>query len=158
MLIKNSWQQKIHLNGNVFRNKCCRCNEGSLYFVQEGILSQSSLTATVFTQNMGQTVLTNSADQYQTPQKAVSGKGLPSGHMTFTQRHINVVDVAAMLMRRCLNGTCRLETLLTIHLFPYNHNFVIKMLQNVTNVAKNVNLLRRKENRSDGFLLYKCKT
>ena len=24
-----SLQQKIHFNGNIFGNKCCRCNEGS---------------------------------------------------------------------------------------------------------------------------------
>ena len=27
-----SVQQQCHFNGNVFGNKCCRCNEGSLYF------------------------------------------------------------------------------------------------------------------------------
>ena len=31
LLIKYSVQQQIHLNGNVFWNKYCRCNEGSLY-------------------------------------------------------------------------------------------------------------------------------
>ena len=31
MLINYSLQQQIHFNGNVFANKCCRCNEGSLY-------------------------------------------------------------------------------------------------------------------------------
>ena len=31
MLIKYSLQQQIHFNGNVFGNKCCPCNEGSLY-------------------------------------------------------------------------------------------------------------------------------
>ena len=30
-LMKYSVQQQIHFNGNVFGNKCCRCNEGSLY-------------------------------------------------------------------------------------------------------------------------------
>ena len=29
--IKDSLEQQIHYNGNIFRNKCCRCNEGSLY-------------------------------------------------------------------------------------------------------------------------------
>ena len=29
--IKDSLQPQIHYNGNVFGNKCCRCNEGSLY-------------------------------------------------------------------------------------------------------------------------------
>ena len=28
---KDSLQQRIHFNGNIFGNKCCRCNEGSLY-------------------------------------------------------------------------------------------------------------------------------
>ena len=32
LLIKYSVQEQIHFNGNVFGNKCCRCNEGSLYF------------------------------------------------------------------------------------------------------------------------------
>ena len=31
LLIKYSDQQQIHFNGNIFRNKYCRCNEGSLY-------------------------------------------------------------------------------------------------------------------------------
>ena len=31
LLIKYSIQQQIHFNGNVFGNKCCRCNEGSLH-------------------------------------------------------------------------------------------------------------------------------
>ena len=31
LLIKDSLQQHIHLNGNIFWNKCCYCNEGSLY-------------------------------------------------------------------------------------------------------------------------------
>ena len=30
-LISYSVQQQNHFNGNVLRNKCCRCNEGSLY-------------------------------------------------------------------------------------------------------------------------------
>ena len=30
--IKDSLQRQINYNGNVFGNKCCRCNEGSLYF------------------------------------------------------------------------------------------------------------------------------
>ena len=30
--IKDSLQQQIHFNGNIFGNTCCRCNEGSLYF------------------------------------------------------------------------------------------------------------------------------
>ena len=29
--IKDSLEQRIHYNGNIFGNKCCRCNEGSLY-------------------------------------------------------------------------------------------------------------------------------
>ena len=29
--IKDYLQQKIHFNGNIFWNKCCRCNEGSPY-------------------------------------------------------------------------------------------------------------------------------
>ena len=29
--IKDSLQQQIHYNGNIFGKKCCRCNEGSLY-------------------------------------------------------------------------------------------------------------------------------
>ena len=28
---KDSLQQQIHFNGNIFGNKCCRCDEGSLY-------------------------------------------------------------------------------------------------------------------------------
>ena len=31
LFIKESLQQKIHYNGNIFWNKCYRCNEGSLY-------------------------------------------------------------------------------------------------------------------------------
>ena len=31
LLIKHSVEHRIHFNGNVFWNKCCRCNEGSLY-------------------------------------------------------------------------------------------------------------------------------
>ena len=31
MLIKYSVQQQIHINGNDFGYKCCRCNEGLLY-------------------------------------------------------------------------------------------------------------------------------
>ena len=30
-MIKDSLQQQIHFNGNIFGNKCCRCNEGSLH-------------------------------------------------------------------------------------------------------------------------------
>ena len=29
--IKDSLQQQIHFSGNIFGNKCCRCNEGLLY-------------------------------------------------------------------------------------------------------------------------------
>ena len=29
--IKDSLEQQIHYNGNIFGNKCCQCNEGSLY-------------------------------------------------------------------------------------------------------------------------------
>ena len=32
--IKDSLQQQIHFNGNIFGNKCCRCNDGSLYIVK----------------------------------------------------------------------------------------------------------------------------
>ena len=28
--IKDSLQQQIYYNGNIFGNKCCHCNEGSL--------------------------------------------------------------------------------------------------------------------------------
>ena len=31
MYIKDTLQQQIHNNGNIFGNKCYRCNEGSLY-------------------------------------------------------------------------------------------------------------------------------
>ena len=34
--IKDSLQQEIHVNGNIFGNKCCRCNEGSLYIYKQG--------------------------------------------------------------------------------------------------------------------------
>ena len=33
MSIKDSLEQQIHYNGNIFGNKCCRCNEGSLYIM-----------------------------------------------------------------------------------------------------------------------------
>ena len=33
LLIKDSLQPQTHFNGNIFKNKCCRCNEGSLYKV-----------------------------------------------------------------------------------------------------------------------------
>ena len=36
--IKYSVQQLINFNGNVFGNKCCQCNEGSLYFDQKYII------------------------------------------------------------------------------------------------------------------------
>ena len=26
-------QQQTHFNGNIFGNKCCRCNKGSLYIL-----------------------------------------------------------------------------------------------------------------------------
>ena len=29
--IKDSLEQQIQFNGNIFGNKCCHCNEGSLY-------------------------------------------------------------------------------------------------------------------------------
>ena len=29
--IKDSLQQKVHYNDNIFVNKCCRCDEGLLY-------------------------------------------------------------------------------------------------------------------------------
>ena len=31
--IKDSLQQQIHYNGKIFGNKCCHCNEGSLYIL-----------------------------------------------------------------------------------------------------------------------------
>ena len=31
LFINNSFEQQIHFNGKIFRNNCCRCNEGSLY-------------------------------------------------------------------------------------------------------------------------------
>ena len=34
LLIKYSVQQLIDLNGNVIGNKCCHCNEGSLYSIE----------------------------------------------------------------------------------------------------------------------------
>ena len=38
--IKDSLQQQIHFNGNIFEIKCSRCNEGSLYFrIEFNILS-----------------------------------------------------------------------------------------------------------------------
>ena len=33
--IKDSLQQQSHYNDNIFGNKCCRCNEGSLQFCGE---------------------------------------------------------------------------------------------------------------------------
>ena len=38
--IKDSLQQQIHFNGNIFGKKCCHCNEGSLYIT---INTQESL-------------------------------------------------------------------------------------------------------------------
>ena len=38
--IKDSLQQEIHFNGNIFGNKFCRCNEGSLYFINAFLCSQ----------------------------------------------------------------------------------------------------------------------
>ena len=32
--IKKSLQHQIHFKGNIFGNKCCQCNEGSLYLQQ----------------------------------------------------------------------------------------------------------------------------
>ena len=32
LLINDALQQKIYFSGNIFGNKCCPCNEGSLYF------------------------------------------------------------------------------------------------------------------------------
>ena len=32
LLVKDSLQQQIHFNGNIFGYKCCRCNDGSLYW------------------------------------------------------------------------------------------------------------------------------
>ena len=37
--IKDSLQHQIHVNGNLFGNKCCRCNEGSLYLLPKDTLS-----------------------------------------------------------------------------------------------------------------------
>ena len=31
LLIKDYLQPQTHFNGNIFKNECCRCNEGSLY-------------------------------------------------------------------------------------------------------------------------------
>ena len=31
LLIKNSLQQQIHFNGNIFEEEWCRCNKDSLY-------------------------------------------------------------------------------------------------------------------------------
>ena len=31
--IKDTLQQQIHYNGNIFGNKCCRYNEASLYLL-----------------------------------------------------------------------------------------------------------------------------
>ena len=39
LLLNNSLQQKIHFNGNIFENKCCHCNEASLYFLVSVVLS-----------------------------------------------------------------------------------------------------------------------
>ena len=36
--IKDSVQQQIHFNGNVFENKCCRSSQGSLYCILVGSL------------------------------------------------------------------------------------------------------------------------
>ena len=36
LLIKKSLQQHTRFNGNIFRNKCCRCKEDSLYLTQFG--------------------------------------------------------------------------------------------------------------------------
>ena len=47
LLIKYSVQQHIHVNGNVFGNKCCRCNEGSLYNVFHSTLLRPMLAATL---------------------------------------------------------------------------------------------------------------
>ena len=41
LLIKNSLQQQIYFNGNIFGNKCCRGNEGSMYILQYPIILQA---------------------------------------------------------------------------------------------------------------------
>ena len=33
----DSVQQQIYYNGNVFGNKCCRCNAGSLYLAIQNV-------------------------------------------------------------------------------------------------------------------------
>ena len=42
--IKDSLEQQIHNNGNIFGNKCCCCNEGSLY---QGSKFSSSLVVII---------------------------------------------------------------------------------------------------------------
>ena len=37
--ITDSLQQQIHYNGNIFGNKCCRCNEGSVYNIKQYTVS-----------------------------------------------------------------------------------------------------------------------
>ena len=44
LLIRYSVQQQIHLNGNVFGNKWCRCNEGSLYLFSTYMAAFSVVT------------------------------------------------------------------------------------------------------------------
>ena len=44
--LRYSVQQQIHFNGNVFGNKCCRCNEGSSYhWIWTSILLQTEVFA-----------------------------------------------------------------------------------------------------------------
>ena len=44
LLIKDSLQQHIHFNGNIFGNECCICNEGSMY--TRGVLQLHALFLT----------------------------------------------------------------------------------------------------------------
>ena len=47
VLMQSSLQQQIHFNGNIFGNKCCHCNKGSLYFITDSefeILPMTSVT------------------------------------------------------------------------------------------------------------------
>ena len=46
--INDSLQQLIHFNGDIFWNKCCRCNEGSLYVLtSENIQTEKSIYSIV---------------------------------------------------------------------------------------------------------------
>ena len=49
LLIKDSLQQQMDFSGNIFGNKCCSCNEGSLYFISMiNFLIEASLCLIVF--------------------------------------------------------------------------------------------------------------